>query len=200
MKTIRVKGLGELRRALRKNLRDKERRMERARIRAAKRGAAHVRTHIPVAFGELRAGVKVIDGKIVVDARHAAAVERGSRPHWMPLEPLIKWVKLRGFQGLATEKRIGRMPGTTTASHARNAAAAIRAAGSRGGYEGENDGVTTWGSSDRRSDTNAPVEVAKAIQLAIALKGTKPHWYMRDSVPVVRGFLAEEIRKELGRD
>ncbi len=190
MKTIRVKGLAALGRELRKNLRKKERQIERARKRAAARGAAYVRTHIPVAFGELRAAVKVIDGRIVVDARHAAAVERGSRPHWMPLEPLIKWVKLRGFQGLASSKSLGRMPGTTTSAHATRAA---------GDFERHRRGGDI-GAETSFTSLDAAYDIAKGIQLAIALKGTKPHWYMRDSVPVVRGFLREEIRKELGRD
>lgn len=190
MKTIRVKSLNELRRKLRASLRDKERRVERAAKRAARRHRAYIIANMPVASSELRASVHVVGTRVVVDAPHAAAVERGSRPHWMPLEPLIKWVKLRGFQGLASTKSLSRMPGTSTRGHAESVASQF-ASHRRGGEIGAETGFT---------DLGAVRDIAKGIQLAIALKGTKPTWFMRDSLPKARGFLAEEISKELSRD
>jgi hypothetical protein len=187
-KVTRVKSLGELRRVLKRDLKAKERRIDAARKRAARRAVAYVQTHMPVAFGETRATVHLQGFSVVVDAPWAAALERGSRPHWMPLEPLIKWVKLRGFQGLASTKSQARLPGTTTAKHAANVAGSL-SAHRRGGEVGVE---TPYSSLD------AAVEVAKAIQLRIAIAGTKPTWFMRDSVPVARGFLGEEIRKALG--
>jgi hypothetical protein len=189
--TTRVKSLGELRRVLKRDLKAKERAFDKARKRAARRAVAYVQKNMPVAFGETRATVHLKGFSVVVDAPWAAALERGSRPHWMPLEPLIKWVKLRGFQGLASAKSQARMPGTTTAAHAARVAGQLANADS--GYSDGNDGFTTWSHSSKRSDASGPVQVAKAIQLAIALKGTKPTWFMRDSV--ARGFLREEIRK-----
>lgn len=32
---------------------------------------------------------------LICDAPYAAMVEVGSRPHWMPLEPLLKWVQVK---------------------------------------------------------------------------------------------------------
>lgn len=32
---------------------------------------------------------------LVCDAPYAVAVEVGSRPHWMPIEPLVKWVQVK---------------------------------------------------------------------------------------------------------
>jgi hypothetical protein len=49
----------------------------------------------------------------------------------------------------------------------------------------------------QHSELEDVVRVAKGIQLAIALKGTKPQWYMRDSIPVAQGFLRVEIHKAL---
>ena len=190
MKTITVKSLKELARVLKKDMRSKERLMDSARQRAAQKHAAHVRTHMPVAFGELRASVSAKDGVIVVDAPYAAAVERGSRPHWMPLEPLIRWVKLRGFQGLASGKSLTRMPGTTTAGHARSVAAGLREHDSTSGYADLGDGA---------GDRDGPVAIAKAIQLAIALKGTKPTWFMRSSIPQAKVFLGIEVKAAFAR-
>lgn len=192
MKTIRVKSLGALAKALQKDLRGKERALDSARRRAAQKHAAYVRSHMPVAFGELRASVSASDGKVTVDAPYAAAVEVGSRPHWMPLEPLIKWVKLRGFQGLASSKSLGRLPGTTTAGHAHSVAAGLREHDEASGYADLSGGA---------GDRDGPVAIAKAkaIQLAIALKGTKPHWYMRDSIPQARVFLGIEIKAALAK-
>jgi hypothetical protein len=35
-------------------------------------------------------------GYILVDAPHAGAVELGTRPHWVPLKPLIAWARRHG--------------------------------------------------------------------------------------------------------
>lgn len=191
MKTIRVKGLRELERALRKDLQGKQKSWDRARKRAARRHAAFVRQNMPVAFGELRASVHA-DGTIVVaDGPHAAAVERGSRPHWMPLEPLIAWVKLRGFQGLASTKSLSRMPGSTTSAHATRVAGSLQQHNDESGY-------ADWGGG--ASDMQGPVAVAKAIQVAIALRGTKPQWYMRNSIPTAQQFLREEVSIALSEE
>lgn len=190
MKTIRVKSLRELRTTLRKNLTALEHRVIAAQENAAKRHLAYIIEHMPVAFGELRASAHLEGTRVVVDGPHAAAVERGSRPHWMPLEPLVRWVKLRGFQGLASEQSLSRLPGTTTAGHARSIAAGIRERSDESGYSDWGDGAT---------DMDAPTAIARAIQAKIARVGTKPTWFMLNSIPVARGFLREEVRAALGR-
>lgn len=189
MPEIKVKSLAELHSVIRRDLRGRQKAVEKAIARTATQGARHVRRNVPVAHGELRNSVKAVDGhRIVADAPHAAPVETGSRPHWPPLAPLVKWVKLRGMQGLTTPKRQARLPGTTTKLHAGSVAGAIRAHSVATGYADWQGGATS---------VEAPEAVARAIQAAIAKHGTKPHWYMRGSVPAVEAILDREIRRGL---
>lgn len=157
--------------------------LEKARRRAAQKTAAYVRKNVPVAFSTLRDSIREEGTKIIADAPHAMAVELGSRPHWAPLEPLIKWVQLRGFQSLVGAKSRARLPGTTTQAHANRIGEAFDAS-RRGGGSGP---ATQYTASD------AAVKIAKGIQLSIAKKGTKPHFYMRSAIPVARAFLSVEI-------
>lgn len=189
MPEIKVKSLAELHSVIRRDLRGRQKAVEKAIARTATQGARHVRRNVPVAHGELRNSVQAVDGhRIVADAPHAAPVETGSRPHWPPLAPLVKWVKLRGMQGLTTPKRQARLPGTTTKLHAGSVAGAIRAHSVATGYADWQGGATS---------VEAPEAVARAIQAAIAKHGTKPHWYMRGSVPAVEDILDREIRRGL---
>jgi hypothetical protein len=160
-----------------------EQRLEAARTRAAQKTASYVRAHVPVAFGELRDSVRAEGTRVIADAPHAQAVELGSRPHWMPLQPLIDWVTLRGFQGLhVSDKSRARLPGTTTLRHANQVGAQLRAAASEG------------------TDTDsAAVGIAKAIQLSISIHGTKPHYFMRGAIPQARDFLTAEIEAVFSR-
>lgn len=151
--------------------------MDRARMRAARKTAAYVRAHVPVAFGELRDAVREEGSKVICDAPHAIDVELGSRPHWVPLEPLIKWVQLRGFQSLVATKSRERLPGTTTLKHA-------NAIGKR--LESARDGAAF-------SAPDSVVQIAKGIQFGISKHGTKPHFFMRNAVPQAREFLSVEI-------
>lgn len=188
MGTFRVRSLRELHPLMRKHFRDRERRVKAAVRKTAQQGAAHVRRNVPVAFGELRSSVHAetegrLSGhsRIIADAPHACAVEAGARPHWAPLEPLIRWVKLRGFQGLTAEPQRGRLPGTTTRSHAEGVAGQLAA------FEQEDGSV----------DANAPEQIARAIQFAIAKRGTKPHWYARNALPAIEKILDAQIRAAL---
>jgi hypothetical protein len=156
---------------------------------SAKQTATHVRRNMPVAFGELRRSIRVEKGgtkskvaaRVFTDAPHAAPVETGSRPHWPPLAPLVRWVKLRGMQGLTgrggLRTKFGRTAGTTTAGHAKGVAGTLRGM--------ESGGALGLG---------APVQVARAIQVAISKRGTKPHWYMRSAVPRCREFLRTNMQ------
>lgn len=153
---------------------------------AANRGRAVVKKNVPVAFGEIRESAHTEGELIVVDAPHAAPVNNGSRPHWAPLAPLIAWVKLRGMQGLRSDRQISRLPGTTTARVAKGVAGMLRSREVRGpaGY----------------MPIDAAEEVARAIQRSIAKKGTKPHHFMELSIPELRKILAEELRAALNED
>lgn len=191
MPTYTVKSLQELGTLMRKHQEQRERRIKKATKKAVQRGAAYVRRHMPVAFGELRDDIQATGTQVVSDAPHSEAVELGSRPHWVPLEALIKWVKLRGAQGLFSDAQIGynARHQTTTAGHAKSVAQQL-AALRRGGFDAS-------GPETAFSSVDAPTQVAKAIQIAIAKKGTKPHWFMRDAVPEIMSFLNEEMQLAL---
>src|SRR6185312_2759464 len=116
----------------------------------------------------------------ITSAPHAGAVEAGSRPHLVPLDALIKWVKLRGMQGLTASGRIRTKrwnpEGTTTFAHARRVASQLK-------------GMESGGSLS----IDAPEQIARAIQQAILKKGTKPHWYTAKSMPEIERLLETNI-------
>ena len=116
----------------------------------------------------------------MVDAPHAAPVETGSAPHTPPLAPLVAWVKLRGAQGLLSERQIGRLPGHDDRHPC---------AGHRLRARGDQSGGAL--------DVQAPVRIARAIQQAIRPRGTKPHWYARGSLPAIRAVLHGLIKDAL---
>lgn len=166
-----------------RNERAREKRVLKGFHTAARRGAKHVRENMPVAFGELKNAVRAVTkpygAAIEVDAPHAEAVEKGSRPHWPPLAPILAWVKLRGMQGLRSDKQLARARGTTTVSSARLVARQI------------SDRTLTDGSDAVAAD--APLQIARAIQATIGKYGTKPHWFMRNAEPFVLAYLQEEV-------
>jgi hypothetical protein len=156
---------------------------------AAIDGAHIVAQAAPVAFGELRHSIRAdvtafLEGKtyVRVSAPHAGAVEEGSRPHHVPLEALIRWVKLRGAQGITARGKVkapsARAWGSSTARHAHVIASQIHAA--------EKDGSV---------ELEAITGIAKAIQDAIAKHGTKPHWFVRSSLPKLRQQLDRRMKK-----
>jgi hypothetical protein len=180
MATYTVNGLGAFARIFAQHQADRERRIRNAVKKAAHAGVPIVKRAVPVAFGELRETVHAEDTKIVVDAPHAAPVEVGSRPHMPPLAPILRWIRLRGMQGLLSRRERGRLPGTTTRAHAESVAAALRGMEQNGAL-----------------DISATVRLARAIQMAIAKHGTKPHWYARSSLPAIRAALDAFIREAL---
>lgn len=193
MPVIPVGSLKELARLIPKHQKARQRRIENAIRRTARKGVGVVKKNVPVAFGELREDIeaRATEGgaKIFLDAPHAAAIEVGSRPHWVPLEALVKWVRLRGMQGLGTTRQLARLPGKSTFGAARHIANALR-----------NHMIAGTGSSDHGGDAiaaDAPLQVARAIQRAIAARGTRPHHYMRESQAGVYKILDEEIRAVL---
>jgi len=152
--------------------------------RTAKSGKGIVADNVPVAFGELRRSLAdeptATGARIVAEAPHAAAVEVGSRPHTPPLEPLIRWVKLRAAQGLLSERQLAKKRGSTTAGHAHAVAGRLKSM--------EHGGAL---------DVEAPRRIAFAIQRKIAREGTLPSWFARRSIaPVVRaldGFVKQAL-------
>jgi hypothetical protein len=166
---------------LRRDLRKLDKEVVRvATRRAGKRCVAICRAAAPAAFEELRKSIHAIPTEAGVilraDAPHAAAVEHGSRPHMPPVEPLIRWVALRGIQGLNGSR----------APPARAMARALRAAG--GVVKVHKQPVVL---------TSAIRRIAWAIAKKIAQKGTKPQPFMRVSLPFCEVVLDEEITAAL---
>ncbi|HEU4728389.1 MAG TPA: hypothetical protein VFT22_10880 [Kofleriaceae bacterium] len=186
MATFHVRSLSELNSLLGKHARARVQRVERAVKQTAQHGVPVVRSNVPVAFAELEHSIHAGDlpaargARVYADAPHAAPVEEGSRPHMPPLEPLIAWVKLRGMQGLKSERQVSRLRGATTREHAQSIAGQLRAM-ERGGALA----------------ANAPERIARAIQMAIAKNGTRPHWFMLKSLPTVEEILDVQIKAAL---
>ena len=202
MREIHVRGgIKEFNRVLKKDIKALERQIAGATRKTARQGAAHVRRNVPVAFSQLRDSVHTEGSRIVVDSPHAASAEVGSRPHMPPLAPLIAWVRLRGMQGLASQKQIARMPGKTTRSAATRVSATIAAASAANAI-GSGASAISGGSSSPagpHSRMDVVVQIARAIQRSIARKGTKPHWYMRESLPAIVAILDQNVRQALER-
>lgn len=166
---------------VRSDLRKLDKDVVRAAIRrAAKRGVDICQAAAPAAFEELRKSIHAIptdDGALIrADAPHAAAVEHGSRPHMPPVEPLVRWVELRGIQGV-------------TGSRARPAHAMARALRAVGGVVKVNKQPILLTSAIRR--------LAWAIAKKIAEKGTRPQPFMKISLPFCELVLDEEITAAL---
>lgn len=198
MAEYQVDSLKHLASLIQKHSEKHQRRLERELRRAAKRGVTAVKQNVPVAFGELRESVhsEPVDGgaQIIVDAPHAAAVNNGARPHWMPLEPLIRWVKLRGMQALLTDRQRGRLPGGTTRAAAsaigRMLAGKTMSAGDLGNPEGgSGEFSASYVPVSAVSQIDAAEQVARMIQRAIAKRGTKPHHYAEKSLPEIEGYV-----------
>lgn len=99
MATYTVKSFAELKKLMAQHMRARE-----LRIAAAVRASAVAAVEIAgrraaVAFEELKNSGHVEGTKAVFDAPHAAASENGSRAHWAPIAPLIRWCELRVSQG-----------------------------------------------------------------------------------------------------
>jgi hypothetical protein len=180
MPTYRVGGFGALVHALAAHQAARDKRVRDAVERTAKAGVGVVKRHAPVAFGELRESTHARGTTIVVDAPYAADVELGSRPHTPALGPLIRWVKLRAAQGLLSERERGRLPGPTTRAHAESVSGALAGLESGGAL-----------------DVDAPIRIAKAIQHAISLRGTKPTFFARSSLPEIRTLLHTFLHEAL---
>jgi len=94
------------------------------------------RKNAPVNTGRLRASIvpevrgvypATVKGVVGSKVKYAAAVEFGSKPHWAPIAPLIRWVhlkKLAGTYSIRTHRRTGGK--ATQAAQDESVARAIR--------------------------------------------------------------------------
>lgn len=148
---------------------------------AALLGAEVVAKAAPVDVGSLKSSIHAREtgprsAELRADAPHAGIVEVGSRPHWAPLQPLIDWVRRHGkLFGAKRPGRVSTTPARTAAGQRRRDARIAK-----------------------NADLEAEVErIARSIQRKIARVGTKPRWFMRDSLPKLRTILAILIRRRL---
>ncbi len=162
----------------------------------AKDAVKEIQFLIPKAFGELagsvrtRGHVDVGNLRVVVDAPHAAAVEIGSAPHKPNMEKLVAWVRLRGMQALSRPRAL-HLLGSTTEHHAMRIKELLSAKVVRASALGKGLG------RGRASPIDAPTQVAMAIAKSIEAKGTRPHWYARNSLPVIAMRLSHHMRSRI---
>jgi hypothetical protein len=164
----------------------RERQVMAAARKTAVRGRRVIKENVPVAFGELREAVIAYDHFILVVAPHGAGVNNGTKPHWPRIDRLIEWVKLRGMQGLLTERQIGRLPGTTTAVAAKGVSGMLAEHEVRG--------------PGGHSPVDAAEHVAWAIARAIAKHGTRPHHFIEKSMPELNRIFGEELQAAIDKD
>lgn len=189
-----VKTFTNLRDAARAIERDARARDRRVRVDAVRKTARATRNYvyreIPRAFGELADSLFVQDAvngaAVIADAPHAEAVEKGSRPHPPPLEPLIAWVKLRGMQGLTRAGKVikNRTRYGVIRDPRKEAARTIATALSQRSRGGS-------------TPVDAAEQVARAIQQKIATAGTRPQRFMAQSIPQALSYLDQFVNEAL---
>lgn len=155
-------------------------------IEAAAVGAEIVARDAPVDTGRLKQSIIMRKRgpsghpEIVAQAPHAGPVEVGSRPHWVPLTPLVRWVR-RHWSSFNLPKR---RPGGASTTPAASAAAQRhrdRRIARRAAY-----------------DANV-VTIARKIQKAIAKRGTRPRYFMRKNLPRLNEVLKTLMRESKAR-
>lgn len=105
-KPIEIKGFADLQKNIAKLQKEYPQQIAESMHRVANEIIAESDKNTSVAEGNLRNSSKV-DGITKVkqtgevnlgySAKSAAAVHEGTVPHWMPIDPLIKWVKKKGI-------------------------------------------------------------------------------------------------------
>lgn len=140
-------------------------------------GAEIVAERVPRDVGTLASSIHAIrtegGAEVVVDAPHAGVIEGGSRPHMPPLQPLIDWVIRHAGKFALNRKHLRTKVGIGPARSMREQRA-----------------------RDKVIKTQAEaISVARAIQHHIALKGSPPRWYMKNSLPAMRRGLASIVAR-----
>ncbi len=120
--------------------------------RAMSNAVEEVRKNAPEASGFLKESIHASGLKIVCDAPYAIYVERGSRPHWPPIAPILAWVLQKGFVGYSASGK-----------------------------------------------PQSAESIAHAIAYKISVEGTKPTWFMRNSIPATMRWIGYEIKGALRR-
>lgn len=180
---------------LRRDVRSRDRRINTA-IRKTSRQTRNfvMRETVPVAFGDVRDHIEVVDGapgtsSVVANSAHAASLETGSRPHMPPVESLIAWVKLRGMQGIGDTRapkrdKTGRYVGGTVEDWRKSPA---KWAAKQLAKQVRNNATPV----------DAPTRLAWAIARAIAKRGTKAQPFMKNAVPYAEEQLGQFVKEAL---
>lgn len=127
-----------------------------------------------------------------VTAPHGAYMEVGTRPHMPPIEPLVEWAK-RKFSPNRRKRQTGK-----------------KGAGRKKGF-GER--LSKWAkkklSPPQKKGAGSPRikkpeltdrqarSIAWRVAMSIKKKGTKPRFYMRDTVHGLKPLVLPEIRKAM---
>lgn len=173
-----------LRGAVRFQLKKVQERIERAIENTSVEAEKPIKKRAPKAFGELRDSVHSLRRggvRTVVDAPHAAAVEIGSAPHKPNFEDLLAWVKLRGMQAQRFTARQLRQRGPTTLEQAMRVGTML------------SEHVVSGASP--HSPVDAPEQVARAISASIEKNGTRPRWFVKESLGDIAGILDRNVRR-----
>lgn len=166
MAMVRILGPGQVDAVLKATDKKLRAAVKLAVLEAAAVGAEIVSRDAPVDTGRLKQSIIVrkrgASGhpEIVAQAPYAGPVEVGSRPHWVPLGPLVRWVRHHKslFNG---------------GGPARN---------KKGQFKG-----------------GEAVRIARAIQRAIARRGTRPRYFMRKNLPRLNEILKTLMRESKAR-
>lgn len=185
MAMVRILGPGQVDAVLKATDKKLRAAVKLAVLEAAAVGAEIVSRDAPVDTGRLKQSVVVRKRgpsghpEIIARAPYAGPVEVGSRPHWVPLTPLVRWVRRHGAAFNLAKRRpsVGTTPARSAAAQKRRDRAVMR----RAKYD------------------RGVIATARAIQLAIAKRGTKPKWYMKRNLPRLRQVLMTLMRESKAR-
>lgn len=156
--------------------------VQRALVTAAQRGVRHLKTVTPVDRGMAKAGWKVVNMatfnrvQIQNPAPYIGILERGARPH--PVSDV-------GI--LAIEEWVKRVMGAQVASIARQ----------RKKYSEK--GSPRRKMKIRDLETQAAHEIAMGIVWRLRNRGAKGKFFVLDSMPLLRKWVAQEINVKVGQ-
>lgn len=192
--------LKDLARTLREDMAKLQRNVDLAVGQTAADGRVVVESNAPEAFGDLKAGVvsevTPTGYRIISTAPHSSAVEVGSRPHTPPFAPIYAWVKLRGFQGI--QSTVARnLRGAKIGRIKRHRGATFVASRIREQGIDHIDGDTGKRIKNAETPAQAARKVAWMIIGKIKREGTKPTWFVRRSLRVVKVILHSRVRGAL---
>lgn len=188
--------------AIAKDVRRRARALDKAIKKTARHGASYIKENtVPVAFGELRDSIHAVDipggATIVCDAPYAAAVELGSRPHMVPLDAIVRWIKKRGAEGMTAGGKVRAAPKNPNKARRLEPSRAVAHMLISMQKAPVRNFTGTGYRSGEYMDADAPIALAKAIQAKIARSGTKPHHFMRKAIPHINDQLDRFIKEAL---